>query len=232
MKSLIIIAFLAFLTVSCKENNKKNLAETKALIEQEDAYRQTNPLAALQEGNAEYTKKLAENPKLHEEFEHNKKEQHPFAALVSCSDSRVPPSAVFNQDLGHLFIIRTAGNLVSNLELGSIEYAVEHLHTPLVVVMGHSGCGAIKAFIEGGNAPDHIKDIVNTLSSEKEIKAISGHKHDDEAFVAECVEANVRHTVKAIKADGHIIPKHIKEGKLQVVGAIYDLSSGKVQFLN
>ena len=232
MKSLIIIAFLAFLTVSCKENNKKNLAETKALIEHEDAYRQANPLAALQEGNAEYTKKLAENPKLHEEFEHNKKEQHPFAALVSCSDSRVPPSAVFNQDLGHLFIIRTAGNLVSNLELGSIEYAVEHLHTPLVVVMGHSGCGAIKAFIEGGNAPDHIKDIVNTLSSEKEIKAISGHKHDDEAFVAECVEANVRHTVKAIKADGHIIPKHIKEGKLQVVGAIYDLSSGKVQFLN
>lgn len=103
MKSIIIIVTLACLIVGCKENNKQVEAETKALIAHEEAYRQANPLAALQKGNAEYTKKLAENPKLHEEFEHNKKEQHPFAVLVSCSDSRVPPSAVFNQDLGHLF---------------------------------------------------------------------------------------------------------------------------------
>src|SRR5258705_3299140 len=89
--------------------------------------------------------------------------QHPHAVILSCADSRVPPEIVFDQGLGDLFTVRVAGNIAADAEIASIEYAVEHLHTPLVRVMGHQSCGAVAAAIEGGEAPGHLPALVHAI---------------------------------------------------------------------
>jgi carbonic anhydrase len=89
--------------------------------------------------------------------------QHPFAVVISCSDSRVPPEIIFDQGIGDLFVIRLAGNIVDDAALGSIEYAIEHLGTKYIMVMGHESCGAVKATVQGGEAPGHIGSIVKAI---------------------------------------------------------------------
>lgn len=154
--------------------------------------------------------------------------QHPFAVIVSCSDSRVSPEIVFDQGVGDLFVIRTAGNIIGGLEIGSIEYAVEHLGVKLIVIMGHESCGAIKAFVEGGEAPGHIKEIIDSLGLESEIKAISKL---DENRLDDCVSANVLHGVKQLVSQSNIIKEKIDKGALQITGARYDLHDYKVTVL-
>src|SRR4029077_6435239 len=103
-----------------------------------------------------------------------KKGQNPFVVLVSCSDSRIPPELIFDQGLGDIFSIRTAGNVIGEYELGSIEYAVEHLHCKLIVVLGHENCGAIQAYATSKTERhnDHIQNLVNYIASEEEEKII------------------------------------------------------------
>jgi carbonic anhydrase len=154
--------------------------------------------------------------------------QHPFAAIVCCSDSRVPPELLFDQGLGDVFVIRTAGNVISGVELGSIEYAVEHLGVKLVMVLGHEKCGAVKAFVDGGEAPGHIKDIVDSIKEEEEIKAIA---KNDKNRLDDCVKANVRHGVHQLETQSEIIKEKEHKHELQIVGARYDLDEGKVSLV-
>jgi carbonic anhydrase len=156
------------------------------------------------------------------------KGQHPFAVVISCSDSRVPPELVFDQGLGDLFVIRTAGNLVGGLEIGSVEYAVEHLQVPLIVVLGHEQCGAIKAFVEGSETPGHIKDIVDLIKAEAEICAIA---KDDKDRLAHCIEANLRHVTLQLQEQSSIIKEKMLKGELNIVTASYDLEKGSVTLL-
>jgi carbonic anhydrase len=156
-------------------------------------------------------------------------EQHPFAAIVCCSDSRVPPELLFDQGLGDVFVIRTAGNIISGVEMGSIEYAVEHLGVQLVMVLGHERCGAVKAFVDGGEAPGHIKDIVDSLKGEEEIKAIA---KDDKNRLDDCVKANILHGVHQLETQSEILKEKAHKHELQIVGARYDLDEGKVSLVN
>lgn len=156
------------------------------------------------------------------------KEQHPFAAVVCCSDSRVPPELLFDQGFGDLFVIRTAGNIIGGVEIGSIEYAVEHLGVKLIIVMGHENCGAVKAFIAGGEAPGHIKDIVDSLKNEQEIIQIP---ITDVNRLNDCVIANVWHGVKELKTESAIIREKVEKNELQIVAARYDLDDFKVTLL-
>lgn len=159
--------------------------------------------------------------------------QHPIAAIVSCSDSRVPPELIFDQGLGDLFVIRNAGNIVSDYEIGSVEYAVEVLEVPLVIVMGHTNCGAIHAFVEHDHDHDHvypefIQKIVDYIDAEEEEKALP---RDIPNFYEKAIEANVLHGVHELKkhipnADSLINLKH-----LRIIGAIYDMETGKVKVL-
>ena len=150
--------------------------------------------------------------------------QHPFATVVACSDSRVTPTTVFNQGLGQIFDVRLAGDVVDDSALGSIEYAVDHLHTPVVVVMGHEKCGAVTAaydqVVKGEQAHGHIEDLVDEIKP-----AIS-----KDGTVDDAIRKNVVNVVNEIKADP-IVAQAIKEGKVQVVGAYYDLE-GHVTFSN
>ena len=156
--------------------------------------------------------------------------QDPKAVIVGCSDSRVSPEILFDQGMGDLFVIRTAGNVMSDYELGSIEYATEHLHTKLVVVMGHTHCGAIGAMLyhaHDDNVPGHIATIVNCLKNEdeeQEVLKTSEHLSDD------AVKANVIHGVKQLRECDPILKEQYTKGGIQNVGAIYDIDSGKVNF--
>ena len=152
--------------------------------------------------------------------------QHPFAVVLTCADSRLSPEIIFDQGLGDLFVIRNAGNLLDDLVLGSIEYAVEHLHVPLVVVLGHSKCGAVSAAVAGGEAPGHIKNIVTALSPAVNM----GQKKPGDA-VENTVRIAAKLSAAALAANEPIVAELVKAGKVKVIAARYDLATGQVEFL-
>jgi carbonic anhydrase len=156
------------------------------------------------------------------------KSQHPFAIIVSCSDSRVPPELVFDQGLGDLFVLRVAGNVIDDHSLGSIEYAVDHLAVKLIVVLGHQRCGAVKAAKETiaakGKAPGHIESLVTAIKPAVEA-TVNG---DLEATI----KANVKYIVDALRSSTPILKAKVDSAELQVIGGYYSLDTGAVAFLD
>ncbi len=157
------------------------------------------------------------------------KGQKPFAVVVTCSDSRVSPELIFDQGLGDLFVIRVAGNVLDPVAVGSVEYAVEHLGTPLVVVMGHEKCGAVKATADGGEAPGSLDSIVAKIKpSVEKVKAAGATGND---LYEKATDENIKAAIADLEKSP--IVKHLKEsGKLIVVGAKYHLGSGEVVFFD
>lgn len=159
------------------------------------------------------------------------KTQAPFAVLVGCSDSRVPPEVLFGQGLGDLFIVRVAGNTVSQQGLGSIEYAIAELGVPLVVVMGHERCGAVAAAVsvvrDGTQFPGAIGDMVQPI-----LPAAIATKDGPGDWVDNAVRRNVVNVVEKLKISGKLIADPLAEGALRIVGARYDLDDGKVDFFH
>ncbi len=192
-----------------------------------------SPLQKLEEGNSRFASGKPVHPdETLERIRELKKGQHPFAAVVSCSDSRVPAELVFDQGLGDIFSIRTAGNVIGDYELGSIEYAVEHLDCKLIVIMGHKSCGAIKAFIDSKghyDHEDHIKNIINYIESENEEKNLSSI---DKLSVDKAIDANIAHGVAFLKTAEPILKERFDHNKITIIGALYDIESGKVTFKN
>lgn len=154
------------------------------------------------------------------------KAQHPFAVVVGCSDSRVPPELVFDQGLGDLFVVRLAGNVVDDAALGSIEYAVEHLGASLVIVLGHERCGAVQAALEGAALPGHIGALGAALSPA--IAQARGQATDDPLDVA--VRANVLRVVRQLRESEPILAHALRSGEVEILGARYDLDHGEVEF--
>ena len=156
------------------------------------------------------------------------KSQHPFAIIVSCSDSRVPPEIVFDQGLGDLFVLRVAGNVIDDHSLGSIEYAVDHLAVRLTVVLGHQRCGAVKAAKETiaakGKAPAHIQSLVTAIKP-----AVEATVHGD---LEATVEANVKNVAQALRSSPPVLKPKVDSGEVRVIGAYYNLDTGAVSFLD
>src|SRR3954454_13108619 len=157
--------------------------------------------------------------------------QAPFAVLVGCSDSRVPPELLFGRGLGELFVIRVAGNTVDTAAQGSIEYAVAELGVPLVVVLGHERCGAVAAAVEvverNATFPGSIGDLVGPI-----IPAVLKAKGQPGDLLDNAVRKNVRRVVGRLHEVGPILPDAERAGKLKIVGARYDLVEGSVEFLD
>jgi len=152
------------------------------------------------------------------------KAQKPFAIIVCCSDSRVGPEIVFDQGLGDIFVLRTAGNVIDDVGQGTIEYAVEHFGTQLIVVLGHSQCGAVSAAVSGGEIHGHVRAVVEAIKPAVEkVKGLPGDP------VQNAVWANVREDVKQLESDSPVLSDRIKAGKLKIVGACYGLDSGQVK---
>ena len=189
-------------------------------------------LAKLKEGNARFI----QSPELcaldlTKRREEVAKGQAPWATILACADSRVPPELIFGGlNLGELFVCRNAGNTADTDVLGTIEYGGEHLGSPLVVVIGHSNCGAVQAACEvaktGAKLPGHIGLMVDSILPAA--RAVMGKPGD---FVANTVRENARRVARKIGADSHIIKHLVHEGKVKVMYAVYDLDSGKVEFI-
>ncbi len=152
--------------------------------------------------------------------------QHPVAAVIACADSRVAPELVFDQGLGDLFVIRLAGNIPDDAALGSLEYAAEHLGVRLAVVLGHKRCGAVEAAVKGGEAPGHIKSLVDAL-----LPAVQASRSMPGDLVDNTVRTNVSMASANLRASAPILSALVKENKLKIVGAYYDLDDGLVSVL-
>lgn len=157
--------------------------------------------------------------------------QHPFATILACSDSRVPPELIFDQGLGDVFTVRVAGNVAATDEIGSIEYAADHLGTRLIVVLGHTHCGAVTAVVKNEPVTPNIEKLVAPI-----LPAVAGVRQrfataSPDELLAKAVEANVWQAVADLYANSPLLHKMAAQDKVKIVGAIYDLDSGKVRFL-
>jgi carbonic anhydrase len=165
-------------------------------------------------------------------------EQKPSAIILGCSDSRVPVEIVFDQELGDLFVIRVAGNIVAPSQLGSVEFAAERFGTRLVVVLGHSQCGAIQGTLERLRHPDaplfspHTHFIAERIKPALAGLVAANPGHDDrDTLIQQCVRANVRQSVEQLRHGSPILERLIKTDQLLVIGAEYSLETGRVEFL-
>jgi len=163
--------------------------------------------------------------------------QHPFAIILGCSDSRVPAEIVFDQGLGDLFVIRVAGNIVAPSQVGSVEFAAARYGTRLVVVLGHSQCGAILATLEELRMPTenqsrNLRAIVDRVRPSVEGLCATDLRRDPEALVKQAVRANIRASVNHLRHGSQVLEQLIQDDGLAVVGAEYSLESGVVEFLD
>jgi carbonic anhydrase len=153
-------------------------------------------------------------------------QQHPFAIVLGCSDSRVAPEIVFDEGLGDIFVIRTAGHVVDNVALGSIEYAVEHFDCPLVLVLAHERCGAVTAAVEGGEIPGHIGDVTVPI-----LPAVEATKDVPGDAVEYALRRHASNTATALQIAQPILAPRVTAGELKIVPARYDLDNGLVRVL-
>ncbi|MDH4099136.1 MAG: carbonic anhydrase [Nitrospirota bacterium] len=187
-------------------------------------------LKKLMDGNARYVEGKGKTADLSEvRRQELTKGQKPFAIIVSCSDSRVAPEHLFDQGLGDLFVIRVAGNVVDQDELGSVEYAAEHLGTQLIVVLGHEKCGAVKATIDtGGKADGNIGAIVKKIAPA--VAAAKKTAKGDDLLNA-CVQENAKKTARDLVSKSKILKHLAGEGKVKILVGEYMLSTGKVEMI-
>lgn len=165
------------------------------------------------------------------------KDKNPFAIILGCSDARVPAEIVFDQGLGDLFIVRVAGNIVAPSQVGSVEFAASRFGTRLVVVLGHSQCGAIVATIEelqrpAENQSRHLHSIVDRVRPSVEVLLKTELRHDMNALVRHAVRANVAVSVSHLRHGSEVLEQLIHEHDLLVVGAEYSVETGEVEFFD
>lgn len=193
------------------------MAESKITAEQ--------ALHRLLEGNKKFCSEHYDVHPTVKEIESLVSGQHPYAAIVSCSDSRVPPNEVFDCDLGEIFVVRTAGNVVSDFELGSIEYAVEHLGTPLIMVLGHSNCGAVAGAYEWTGGKGALAAIMDEVMPS--VDRARAKVSDREEVISLAELYNIENSVKRLMESE--ILRDLPAGS--IVGAKYDIHSGIVELV-
>lgn len=195
-------------------------------------------LNRLQEGN----RRFVANQTSLESLDHARRAalaagQEPFAIILGCSDSRVPAELIFDQGFGDLFVIRVAGNIVAPSQVGSVEFAASRFGTRLVVVVGHSGCGAITATLEemtgkATNQSRNLRSIVNRVRPSVETLLSRGYDQDQDALIRDAVRANVRASVNQLRHGSELLEQLCLNDALLVVGAEYSLDTGVVTFFN
>jgi len=182
----------------------------------------------LSEGNKRYLSGELKKKNFEGQREEQRKGQHPYAIILTCADSRVPPELIFDEDLGQLFVIRVAGNVIDEVTLGSIEYAAEHLHTQLLVVLGHSSCGAVKATLEGGDFGKNINFLAGKIKPA--VDAAKGKSKDKNLVLPLAIEGNAELQAEHCLAESGILTELAHEKKFKVMCGIYSIESGAVTY--
>lgn len=198
-------------------------------------------LELLKQGNARYVDSLTNPDPLTKRRPELVNDQYPLAIILGCSDARVPVEIVFDQGLGDLFVIRVAGNIVAPSQIGSIEFAAEKFDTQLVVVLGHSHCGAVTACVETLINPEkyyspNLQSIVDRIRPSvynlHELATANGQDVDADELIDRAIRANVRMSVSQLKHGSRTLEDLGRSGELLIVGAEYDIDTGKVRFLD
>lgn len=196
-------------------------------------------LERLREGNRRFVSEVRSHENLTSEARRSALAtgQEPFAIILGCSDSRVPAEIVFDQGLGDLFVIRVAGNIVAPSQIGSVEFAAERAGARLVVVLGHSQCGAILATLEELQQPTenhsrNLRSIVDRISPSVEALLSTDLRHDRDELVRQAVRANVRASANQLRHGSDIVEELIQKDGLCVIGAEYSLETGIVEFFD
>lgn len=187
-------------------------------------------LMLLKEGNSRFASGKPQYP--HQEASRRvevAKGQEPFATVLACSDSRDPVELIFDRGVGDIFVVRVAGNIAGGSELATIEYGVGHLNTPLLVVMGHTKCGAVTAVAKGAELHGHLHLLADKIKPAVD-KVKAGTPEADE-LVPKSIQANVWQTIEDIIKESGDVREKLAQGKVAIIGAIYDLESGKVSWL-
>ena len=194
-------------------------------------------LDRLKKGNQRFVQGQSTHIKLltHQQRAEMAESQEPFAIVLGCSDSRVPAEMVFDQGLGDLFVIRVAGNIVAPSQVGSVEFAAESFGCPVVVVLGHTHCGAIKSTISALMNPKtppsaNLMSIVNRVRPSVEILMQTELKHDLKKLCGHAVRSNVFASVNQLRHGSAVLESLIAKGQLKIVGAEYSLETGEVSF--
>lgn len=227
-KTLSLIAAITFSIglISCNTQNTSTIVSSPkgTEITSEEA------IKLLQDGNKRYVngKDLTVNTSDERRSELFKDGQFPYAIVVGCSDSRVPVELLFNEGLGNIFVIRNAGNVIDPISLGSVEYGAEHLQAPLIVVLGHQNCGAVKATVDGGHASENIEEIKELIKPAYDIAKKSTTDTSQLYTITE--DENIKSSVEAIKTS-EVIKELLNENKVQIIGAKYSTETGEVTFL-
>lgn len=232
MKNLLTTAGIFTLCISllsCKVHKSLSESHSKAKKESANPHITINTpdeaLAELKSGNIRFIEGKMINTDYKEEIQETKDGQHPHSIILSCIDSRVPPEIIFDQGIGHIFDARVAGNIIDPNELGSLEFATAAKKSKLIVVLGHSNCGAI----EGAVNDVHLGNLTQLLSQIK--PAIVGDSTNRPMMLEKTTKKNVEITIDHILSQSPIISDLVKAGKVKIVGAYYDVSTGKVSFL-
>jgi carbonic anhydrase len=209
------------------ENMKAHTQETQSTITPQRA------LEILQEGNQRFLGNLSADRDLLKQVNQTRDGQWPFAAILSCMDSRTSAELIFDQGLGDVFSIRIAGNIVNSDILGSLEYACKVAGSKLIVVLGHSKCGAVAGacnHVELGNLTDLLAKLQPAVYEEKQTTDPALRNASNPQFVQNVTEINVRRSVRAIIQRSPLLERMIEKGQVGIIGAIYDVDSGVVEF--
>ena len=207
---------------------KAHTKETQAALTPEKA------VALLKEGNLRFQNNLKANRNLLEQVNDTSSGQFPFATILSCIDSRVSAELVFDQGLGDIFSVRIAGNFVNEDILGSMEFACKLAGTKLIVVLGHTSCGAVKGACDNakmGNLTKLLEKITPAVNAVTEPKDISLRNSKNLEFVDTVSEKNVLLTIERIHNESPILAEMEKNGEIKIAGAMYDVSTGSVNFI-
>ncbi|MBI2504317.1 MAG: carbonic anhydrase [Candidatus Latescibacteria bacterium] len=189
-------------------------------------------LEELQKGNARFAKgKMLQLRRDQARRDETAEGQHPLVTVLTCSDSRLPPEIVFDQGLGDVFTVRVAGNVADVDEIGTVEYGVGHLHTPLCVVLGHTACGAVTAVVKGAEVHGSIPALVDNIVPAVESARLEHPELSEDQLIPAAIEANVFQAIEDLFTHSEEVRQLVGEGKLRVLGAVYDIQSGKVRWL-
>jgi len=190
-------------------------------------------LSRLKDGNARYAAGRSEHPRADalRRAETAEQGQHPFAAVVGCSDSRVPIEIIFDQGVGDVFVVRVPGNVCNGDEIGAVEYAVEHLDTPLCVVLGHTRCGAVSSVATGAPLHGHLARLVTNIRQAVARARTEQPSVEDHRLIETIVRTNVQQSIADLLQGSPTLRERVAQGTLKTVGAVYDVVSGAVQWI-
>jgi carbonic anhydrase len=189
-------------------------------------------LSRLQDGNERWASGRTTNPNSNASRRQEAAEgQHPFAAVLTCADSRLPVERVFDQGVGDLFVVRVAGNIAGTNETGTMEYGAEHLSVPLLVVMGHTKCGAVGAAAGEGTPEGALGELVGQVRPAVERAQRLNPDLQSDALIAAAIKENVWHSIFTLLRTSPVLAQRVQSGDLKIVGAVCDIASGKVQWL-